>query len=69
MSKEDIVEIPKRILQALLISHLYVAGLVAGCPVELLEREIKDVHIEGDRVIITYEKSKYVIINTVRLTS
>lgn len=54
--EENQLKLSKRFLQALLMSHFYLACVVAGAPAWLLEREIKDIRIDGDFVIVFYEE-------------
>ncbi|GAH85613.1 unnamed protein product [marine sediment metagenome] len=56
--KENTLEMPKKLLHALLMSHFYLAGYAAGAPVWVLFREIEDIRIDGDAVIVTYEEEK-----------
>ena len=56
--KENLLKLPKRLLHALLMSHFYLAGYAAGAPVWVLDREIKDVRMDGDSVIVIYEKKE-----------
>ena len=56
--KENVLELPKRLLHALLLSHFYLQGYVSGAPVWVLFREIKDVRIEDDSVIVIYEEKE-----------
>ncbi|MBA7652768.1 hypothetical protein ES703_60607 [subsurface metagenome] len=54
--KENTLVMPTRLLHALIMSHFYLHGYVSGSPVWLLFREIKDVRIDGDSVIVIYEE-------------
>lgn len=54
--KENELVMPKRLLHALLLSHFYLPLYVSINPCWLLFREIKDVRIDGDSVIVIYEE-------------
>ncbi len=54
--KENEMVLPKRLLHALLMSHFYLACIAAGADMSILDREIRDVRIEGDSVIVIYEE-------------
>lgn len=56
--KENEMVLPKRLLNALLMSHFYLACIAAGADISILEREIRDVRIEGDSVIVIYEEKE-----------
>jgi len=54
--KENQLVMPKRLLHALIMSHFYLPCLANGLPVWVLQKEIKDVRIDGDFVIVVYEE-------------
>ena len=54
--KENRLVMPKRLFHALIMSHFYLPCLADGLPFWVLEREIKDIRIDGDAVIVFYEE-------------
>jgi len=54
--KENRLVMPKRFFHALIMSHFYLPCLADRLPVWVLEREIKDIRIDGDSVIVVYEE-------------
>ncbi len=54
--KENELILPKRLLHSLLMSHFYLACIAAGADMSILDREIRDVRIEGDSVRVIYEE-------------
>lgn len=51
------IEMPKRLLEALIASHFFQLTNAIGAPLKL-DRPIEEIKIVGDKVIINYKKEE-----------
>ena len=58
MNKHNKLEFPKKLLEALMITQFCISGMSTGVPVHILFKEIKDIELKDNRIIITYDVSK-----------